>query len=524
MKHLIFISAILLLSNCFKESLSRAKRIHGAKWTGTYAVPAANIDIGLDDAIEFANSVANVGTVSGNVIYLAYTKTIRSLKGDQLVNLNPQSYSFTAQLTSQEKADLAAGTTKINRSFSNNYVHTYEFDSIRYMSGSLDFLLTNQYQHTANVKVKFPDLRKNGQSPFQEFTIGPNSSESRSIDISGSILDLTKGGPGYNHFRCEIEMQYTNSGNGFTGSESITLNVGLTNQRFDRIWGYFDVGTMLQAEDSVSMEIFGSGSSVNATDLYFANPNITVFLSNETGIPANIHTSDVFGSTSGKAPEAITGFPVTRITGGGIRDSVKFDQNNSNIKTVINNRPRYITFKTTAEANPGGKTQRNYLDHNARLAVKVWVELPFDGWAGRIEATDSTPMNMNLEGNEKYLDWITFRFEYTNGLPLEAAFQGYFADSSGKILDSIFSPARNFADAAEVDANGNVIKSVHDVYYVTYDRERIAGILSTKQFILKATLKSSRFNSGLVAVRLTQEQRFNVKLGVHTKLSADETF
>jgi hypothetical protein len=236
-----------------------------------------------------------------------------------------------------------------------------------------------------------------------------------------------------------------------------------------------------------------------------------------------VTASTLIAKKTGKAEHPNSNFPTNTTVGGKAIDSVHMTSSTSNIKTVINTQqPEIMEFTIQANSNPQGPIVRNVLDKDARLNVTVSVDLPFNGWAGEVEVADTSPMKMNLEGAEDHIEWIVFRVEADNGIPLEAFFQGYFADSAGNLLDSIFSPYRVFAVGATIDANGDVVTPTHDVYEVRYEKDRIKRILSTKQFILKVGLTSTKFNSTLTPVRITTAQRFKMKLGVHIQFSADE--
>lgn len=516
------------MSGCYKESLDKMRRIRGLKWTGTYAVPAINMDIGMDDAVDLASSFANAGAYTDKMIYLAYEKTISSKTGTELVPLGNQNFNFNDQLNAGEQTTLLnANSVQVDRQYGATYVHADEIDSVNYKSGSLNISFSNQYDHQVVVRIILPDLTFNGQIKTLNDTLNPRATGNYTVPLAGGRLRLTAGGAGFNHFRCHSELKYLKSGTSISTSDNYNISLNFISQNFSRVWGYFGSKTLINGSDSVDMGLFGSKSKVNLNNLFFENPSLKVFYENSTGIPFSVTTSNVRGIKTGFSPVAVTGFPETVAVGAAgsnpFLDSTVKNSGNSNFKTMINSMaPPFIPFDVKADANPAGKIQRNWVDADSKLDVKVWAELPFNGWAGRVEATDTSDMNVQLDGAEDYIDWISFRIEIENGIALDAEFQGYFADSAGNILDSIMKPYRSFAKAATVDANGDVIQPSYDVYHITFEKDRIKNIMYTRKFILHVIMSSAKFNSSTIPVKITSEQRFKMKMGVHTQLSANE--
>lgn len=517
------------LSGCYKEKVDQIGKINGVKWSGAYAVPIANIDIGLDDGMEFTSKLLNMGLSGNKVIYIAFAKTLRSIPGNELVILGNQSFNFTQKLTSTEISDLTTNNTvTANRTLSATYAHAMELDSIHFKTGTLAVNFNNSYAHDATVKLTFPGILKNNIPLVINQQVSANSNANIQSDLKGCKLNLTNGGSGYNHFAGELSVTYSNSGGGVNSFDQMSVDVGINNQKFVRVWGYFGAATFINDTDSVSLDIFGEGQKIKTNNISFENPSLKIFYENQTGIPFEITTSNVVATKPSASDIPISGFPVIKsvpkATGTKYYDSTVMNSGNSNIKSAINTQPRYVEFKVKADANPQGKVQRNYVDEGSRLLVRAWVELPFDGWVGSIQTSDTSDLDMDLDGNEKFIDWILFRFHIDNGMPLDASIQGYFADSSGKLLDSVFVPARKFIKGAEVNANGDIVKNGTDMYDVKFERDRISKITTATKLIIKAQLGTSQFNSSPVPVKLFSGQRLKIKMGLHTKLSVNEKF
>lgn len=522
-KYLI-LAAGISLAGCVKKAKDNINKMHGVKWSGTYAVPIINADLSLDDAVALAGDFVGVQPYNDGLLYMEYKNKIVSKYGYEMIQLANQIHANTDQLSGTEKSTLtSAGSVSASRDFSNVYdAGTLEFDSIHLSGGKLRVQFTQNYNHAGVATVTIPQLRKNNApaTVVFNFTAG-NFSQNIDIDLDGYHWNLTQGGSGYNQINTHAEITFNNSGNGFSGSENFSVNLNLISQKFSKIFGYFDLGNILASNDSLEISLFSSG--IKFGTYTFNDPRLKIKVNNATGLPLEMKINTLQGNKNGsKTP--ITGYTSTSKVPVSKLDSVMLIKTNSNIKTLTDNYTPFIEYNLEFNANPDGKTARNFLNAESQLTVQVITELPFNGTAVNVVMEDTMEFSLGLGKEVEYIDWINFRIGIENNLPINVGVQAYFMDSSFKVLDSLFTPFRYITKGANVDAAGNVTSAYTEQYDLNIDRAKIKNINQAKQVRIYGMMLTSEFTGSPVPVKLTQGQHFKFKMGVQSKLSVNEKF
>jgi len=533
MKKLLWIFLPFAFTGCIKKAADKIDKLHGAKWTGTYAAPILNADLALNDAVELVGSLAGVNTYADGLIYLEFATSEISKSGNQLVPLQNQSHNFTDVLSLGEANSLTgSNNVTLTRNFSFNYTSPgVEIDSVAYANGELNISFNNNYAHAGNAVITIPQLKLNGAPAKFTFSFSANQQNiSKYFNLIGYKFNLSSGGLGYSYLPGKIDISYTNSGNGFTGSNNFQVDIDLKNQQFNRVYGYFgDNLNLITAADSLELQIFSANLKTGSYN--FADPRFKFRVTNETGFPLLFRTFGLSGSANGTSTN-ITGYPATKSfpalalnnIGKSITDSILLDKNNSNFKVVIDKKPKMINYDFTVTGNSGGKTQRNFLTAESKVTVKVITELPFWGTAVDLVLNDTSDFNLGLGNEIDLIEWIVLRMNIDNGIPTTIGIQGYFMDSNNVILDSLFKPYRNFINGAIVDATGTVISTSIEQYDITMDRLKIEKIKTAKKLWIKAYVNTSKNAGSSVPVKITNLQHLKLKMGIHSKLSIHEKF
>lgn len=532
MKPLFLITSFaLLFGSCLKESRDKIKKLHGAKWTGTYAIAALQADLDLNDAVELVSGFANVGHYNDNTIYLKYENEEHSLYGYELVKIPNQSSNKSYALTTAEKNSLSADSVTISKTFIFPFIGNgiSEVDSIWFNSGNLQATISNNYDHPCTGTLSFPDMQKGGQTTGYTFSIPARNQFNLNELLDLAHLQLTSGPNGTNDLRAKLDITWTNSGMGFTGSDGVVLDAAISNVKFSRIYGLFATNNPIQANNSLDIALFKFNLK-NGT-FNFEDPRFKLIVSNTTGIPINLATQSITAVYNSAPSTSITGYPanfdVAPVAfgneGGEVTDSVVLTKSNSNIKTVVNNHPEQIQYelKIATKNNP---PTRHFLLASSRISVQVALELPFYGVSSDIVLEDTVGFSTDNPTEAKFIDWISIRLGIENQMPLSIGFQGYFLDSQNNVIDSLFEPFRYFANSAKIDAGGNVVQPYTEVYDVTFVQDKIQHILNAKNLRIRAVLPTATYNGNGIPVKITHQQHFKVAVGIHTKLSVNETF
>ncbi|MBS3913686.1 MAG: hypothetical protein KG003_04255 [Bacteroidetes bacterium] len=532
---LLVILPLILFGSCYKEAKKKIDRIHGVKWSGTYAISAINADLNLDDAVEIFSGPANTGAYFDKTIYFAYEATEISKTGSQLYPLNDQNGTTSAALTNPEKATLTgAGSVTTNRSFVFPFVMTGipELDSVYFSKGNFSLAFQNNYDHPCTVTLKIVQARrKNSGSPdlIYNLNVGSRATGNINDSLSNIILDATKGGTGFNELRMDLSITYTNSGAGIGISDNFNINYNLNSLQFSRIYGYFGNLSVLNANDSLSLDIFDQGLKYGT--FRFDDPKLKLIYTHNMGMPFQLKTNSLSGyKPAGTTP--VVGYPATTAIseipfgseGNFITDSVVISHPSSNIQTVIKNEPTHILYNFNVIPNPGGPVKRNFVLANSTFKVKVMMELPLNGLATKVLLIDTTDFDLNAGKASEVIDWVNFRMNIHNEIPITLGFQAYFMDANSLILDSLFEPFRYIANSATIDGSGNVIAPYDEIYDVYLEKDKIQNIQNAKKLMFKAFMNTAESGGTQVPVRITQNQHLKVKMGIHTKVAVNEKF
>lgn len=514
---------------CLKEPRSKIEKLRGLKWSGTYAAAAVDADLNLNDAVELVTGLVQGGTYGDGTLYLAYEEMEYSKYGYELVNIPDQARSSSYELTGSEEGQLAAGSYTKSLNFNWNVAVNgmTQTDSIWIDRGKIAPVIQNRYNHPCTGVAIFPDLLVQGQPLSITFSIPALGAYSTAESIMNSHIDLSQTSPFYNQLRMQTSVTWTNSGFGFSSEDGIDIGVAMNNMVFRRAYGTMGTVSLINASDSVEISLFQNNIPGNVN---FEDPKLKINISNNSGLPLAVEPSGLqaiyeslpIQNISGSPSQINTSAVSNNNAGSTIQDSVVLDKNNSNIKGLVNNQPQYISYNVKVTGNKFSNSKL-FINSDSRVSVKVALELPFYGSSSGLTLQDTVDFDAgNVDGID-IIDWLNIRLHIKNEIPLALGVQGYFLNAQNAVLDSIFTPYRQLIKAAEVDASGNIVKATEDMYDIEFDKKKINNILGAKQMMFKVIVPTALYNGSAVPIKISSLQHLKIKVGLHTKLSVNET-
>lgn len=528
-KQIFLLAVIFIFMGCLKEPRSKIEKLRGLKWSGTYAAAAVDADLNLNDAVELVTGLVQGGTYGDGTLYLSYEEMEYSKYGYELVSVPNQSENSTYELTSGEEVQLASGsfTKSLNFNWNFSVNGMVQTDSIWIDRGQIAPVISNRYNHPCSGVAIFPDLLVQGQPLTINFTIPGNGSYSTAASIQSSKLDLSKTTPFYNQLRMLTSITWTNSGFGFSPSDGIDVGFAASNVVFSRAFGTMGTVSLLNASDSLEISLFQNNIPGNVN---FEDPKFKISLTNNTGLPLSLEPSNLQAIYESLPSQSITGAPsqlningvATNNAGSTLKDSIVLDKNNSNIKGLVNNQPQYIAYSVKVTGNKFSNP-RVFINSDSRVAVKVSLELPFHGSSAGLTLEDTADFDAGSVEGIEIIDWLNIRMQVKNEIPLSLGVQLYFLDAQNKVLDSLFQPYRQLIEAAKVDASGNVTSAYEDLYDIAFDKAKINSILQSKKIKFRVIAPTALYNGSPVPIKISNLQHLKIKVGLHTKLSVNET-
>jgi hypothetical protein len=196
--------------------------------------------------------------------------------------------------------------------------------------------------------------------------------------------------------------------------------------------------------------------------------------------------------------------------------TAKLDRANSNMEDIAAIGPNEYFYSVYGVTNPDGP-ELNFIRHDSSLNVDVEIFLPFWGRIQKLEVEELLENPMDSIPEE--IDWVELNLNITNGFPLDAFIQIYFADEKEVKTDSLFTNLdhTNFIKAASVGATGIVSTPEHKNTKVMIEHNKIGSLSNSPNLIIKTNLIT--YNQQVPqSVKILDNYRIDLQVGVRVKL------
>lgn len=538
----LLIIGALLIQSCAKEyDLGKTE----AHWNPNLAIPLGYTSLTSKDILDSIDSKALEVDGKG-FITLVYRGHLFSLKAEDFITMPGfQVLQQTINLTSTEVAaykaakngDIYTATKQIKSNFGFQAGVQTQVDSITFKSGFIDFSLTSDFPQQSEVVLTIPGAIKAGKPLKQTFTLNYTGTlpitATGSIDISGYTFNMG----GNNQINMNFKASFTKNGNNVTTSNYVAVDQKFRNLAFSKIFGYIGQVSICPDIDTVPIQIFRN--SLGNGTFKLVDPRIIVKISNSFGVPISAILEQFDAFSSGMAVWPITGngipnpLPINSPTysqiGQSLTTGFNLNKSNSNIAPIVNKKPKNVIYKIKSLTNPLGKVSPNFVLDTSQIKLDMDIELPMWGTAQGFSIQDTIPFKYQDASYDTTfggfnttaeVQSLLFRIHTKNGIPCDLRVQVYFSDSSTnyKAMDSLLVTNQILLGAALVDGNGDVLSSTEKTTDATMDMVRWAKLKKATHIIIRA--EASTNENGTKDVRLYDNQRLDVKLGVQAVLSA----
>jgi hypothetical protein len=522
------IATVLFVVSCYKEPLDKLRKINGVTWSGTYAAPLVDAELSMEDVSGFIKDIASTQVYGDKVIYFEYSRQKFSNRGRDFFSLNGLNRSHTYTLDAGEQSSLNSGAGNVvrNETLFWDQGNSRELDSLKFSGGTLRIDLSNAVPHDAQVSIRFPDFNPPLVQTIGVPWTGSPWNRSININVSGYTARLNQGG--HSNLRVEYSFNFTQTGgNPVNGTDAFSAALSTNNLSWDWVHGALGNWNLLQGSDSMKLGIFTNDMA--AGKLSFNDARLKMRWANSVSAPINMSTNamrmimeDGSSRPVSNIPAAVM-IPAAGIPTIAVRDSVYLRKTNSNVADIVEYAPHYLSWNIDANLNLPGNG-RMTLFAESKFELFIALELPLSGIAKEISLSDTSEFDLGLGEEIDYIDWISFRVNVENSIPLAAGLQMVFTDNAYIPVDSLLQPYRYLIPAPNVDANGHVVQPYREVYDIKYESARIRRIADAKHVIVRITLPTSEFNGAPVPVKITTADKLRVRMGIHAKVSVKESF
>ena len=539
---LTFSIIILMLSGCFKDNFDFDRmREDMITWEPDIAFPVVYSTLNAEEIISLSDSTNIYQYDADNFITLIYRKRIFS----QTVN-----DFFQLPFSQNEVTDVNLDAVEITQFTTNNVVNTSEnttftfgvtgpgssqLDIITFQQGTMRIAFTSDFQHSGTLQVNIPNMTLNGNAYSQDFAInyqGAPVSESIDIALAGYQMDLDNGN-GAN----TIPIEYVVTLNQGGGNVPLPTNKVQVTHTFEQMTlayadGNFGSFVLDVPPAQVDLDVF---NGENQGAIYFEDPKFRVRVKNTIGAEMRVDINQLFASgtpgtvnidvTSEIPGESFLIQAAPSVGDSSVREFF-FDQNNSNIKPVVNGQYSDINHDFEALVNPNGPGTGNFAELNSAIEVVADIELPFYGYSDHFTILDTLEVPFNEA--EDFADNIErglLRINTVSHFPVDGLLKLYFADSLYNVLDSVLTDGQFIIRSGEVAEtlpfDGNTFKVVNPVQTnndIELDTTRINSLFASEYLILSTDFTTT--NDANDNIKLFADDFIEVRIGLRVKLKA----
>lgn len=520
---LSLVAIAFLIQACIKNNDFDFDKIASSTWSPDLAAPLIHSSLGIQDIVSVGDS-NTVSVDSNHLVSLIYRGNIYSITGSEFLPVIDQNDNTNFSITSSDSTTLytANTLTKITpKSIPFIFPGGEQIDSLYIKSGKLEVEITSTIPHSGTLNISIPTLIKNGVAmsftvPFISST-GSQIIKIDSLALAAYLFDLTLAGfPNYFNITYTATFNNSNSLLSIT-NKNFDVVARFKNIEFSSIFGNLGTHPINLFEDSSRITLF---DNFQGGQMYFEDPKMTFFLSNSFGMPIDAHVLSLAALSptgtsipiTGNIPDPLViGYPSQ--IGQVATSSFVLDKNNSNIQTVISQAPRYIVYTLNATSNIPN-IQPNFLTDTSKFKADIQIDFPLRGYANSFTVEDTTDFSME-KINE--IESAVFRINIDNGFPADAYTQAYFVDSNYTRLDSLISnPANLLIKSAQVDGNGRVTVSTHEMSDEPFSKTRMEHLYSAKKILIISVIDTKNAPSN---VEIYDTYKLDVKIGVRTQLN-----
>lgn len=523
---IICLALIIAMPGCKKDfNFDKAKNL---SWNPDLALPLVNDSITLRKVLTQGGAGDHLYIdESGNIsILYYYNNDAFRLRPNDLIKLSPLNFSYLHQVTQAEQAILSiSDLTILPVTFTVNVsgvAPDIRVDKLLIRKGVIKINTDHTFSNDGYLTVRILNATKN-EVPFS-FTIGPfvPGQAQNTVDISGVYLDLSSSP---NTLQTEVEGFLKKSGSPVAGDE-IRADFQVSIDTIGRFEGFLGHQTISQLMDTVKVNVFNNAYTLG--EVFFMDPQASITIVNSIGIPTDIAIeklvaiNNASGSTLDIAdrlgagayfsvPSPLINSPVPAIK------SMNYNNNNTGnaMNDFFNLKPDNVAFQISTVINPTG-TPLNFFSDTSSFYGDLRIKLPLWGHFDHLTFRDT--FDLVIDKPEE-LEYLLFRTDIANGLPLAGLMQVYFTDENYNIKDSLTGKDQLMIKEAPVDPSTDLpypgVFGIKDTTFIL-NIQRLQNLKNVRKALVKAVLHSSE--QGQINVKLRAEQSMKINFSARAKV------
>ncbi len=481
----------------------------------TVALPLVFGELAIQDLIKGEDS-AYVKVDSDDVVYLSYSQTLATQGIRELFTVPDKSLNrsffvppatippHTKDIRSDsivEVVDLGLSPEQLNEI-------SFKAGSISYSTTSSNPSLSGKYE----INISLPDF----VSKTTAKSINTNIATTGSINLSDYVVKLNK-----NKFNLKMVLVLKKSTSPLVinNSSFVNLKLSFLGMDFNYILGFFGDQTASIPAETVDVGTFGS--SLSKADVSFAQPKISLEVTNDNGVPCQVNFTEfeAQNSTSSLAVTLSPSSPIAIAYPTQIGTSAKTTVSIANVKELLDFAPTRFYYKSDARINKGLISGNNFLADTSKLKVKLNVDVPLYGHASNINLLDTIKIDLG-NVDQSSVNSAFLKTKISNELPLDARVQFYMTDDKYRIIDSLLLTSQTgLVKGSTVTQSGELQSPGLSDQLIQLEKSKVDKIFTAKYIIIRAAMNTSKdANGALPDVKFKSKYKMSIDLGLLANL------
>lgn len=389
---------------------------------------------------------------------------------------------------------------------------------IKMTSARINYQVQTNFAISFDFNLQFPTANQNG-SPLS-FSVNSLANPSGYFDLAGTEFDLsTLPSQPYNYLPINIDFAMDDASQWveFDSSSAITFTYSIEDIAMDFVEGWVGNKSIDLARDTIPFEI-EQLMNLSGT-MEFANPEISLLLKSNIGIPVGLDLSLINNGISGNQVDLgldLLNLPVPSAPGLYVEEKVKINNSNSNLSAFLSAIPKELFVSGSALTNPASSTANpdytNFISSDGELNLGIEIELPFDLRIQNLVFSDTINFSLAQDQVENF-ESGSISILTNNGLPFDIDLKLVFFDSiTSQINDTI---VIDMLDPAIVNNDGVVTSPSEKHFEFSLTQQEFSNLSSSNKAIIQATINTS--NGGSQFVAFYTDYALDVKLGLRVQ-------
>jgi len=372
-----------------------------------------------------------------------------------------------------------------------------EIERLRVTTGNIGYTLVSSSSISGSFTFSIPT------NPVVAKTININgpTNLTGSISLNNTDADLSTDVT-QNFNRIPVNYSINVNSNGalinFSSTDSVHININMSNPNFDYVKGYFGQMSEQINQDDLKTGIDEILNHMSG-QIHIINPSIALNYSNSFGIPIQVTLNATGKRNSQNVNLGLLPFTIaypTSLTTRDVTSSFAIDTTNSSLASLISLPPSRISFTGSGKMNPAGRptgANTNYVFGNSRFLGSVEVDIPLLMRIDSLKLADTLDNFLKLKStdNTSFMDSLQVKINANNGFPFGASLKVILYDSVKKVVIRTIN-ATNLILPAPVDASGKVTGKTASSVTIDFSKDFFSAVNSANKVIFMFALNTTK--------------------------------